>query len=121
MDREVVRDYCLNKPEAVEDFPFGADVAVFKVMGKMFALMPVTGAVSISLKCEPMLADILRSTFADVTPGYHLNKRHWNSVKLDGDSTIPLDEVFNMIDHSYEQVVKGLPKKVRERLSDGKF
>jgi predicted DNA-binding protein (MmcQ/YjbR family) len=113
MNREDVRDYCLSKSGAVEDFPFGADVAVIKVRDKMFALIPV-GDAQISLKCDPEWAVVLRQTFTAVQPGYHLNKRHWNTVTLDG--TIPDDQVCELIDHSYDLVVKSLPKAVRNTL-----
>ena len=115
MERTQLRDYCLSKVAAVEEFPFGEEVAVFKVMGKIFALIPV-GATPprISLKCDPTLAVILRETYPTVTPGYHLNKRLWNSIEVDG--TIPDDELFEMIDHSYQEVVKGLSKKERDAL-----
>jgi predicted DNA-binding protein (MmcQ/YjbR family) len=112
--RSNLRDYCLAKGGAIEDFPFGDEVAVFKVMGKMFALLPVAGAPQISLKCDPVFATVLRDTYPAVTPGWHLNKKHWNSVKVDG--SIPDDEILEMIDHSYEQVVKGLTKAARDRL-----
>jgi predicted DNA-binding protein (MmcQ/YjbR family) len=115
MDRNTLRDYCLSRKGAAEEFPFGVEVAVFKVMGKVFALLPVDGKLSISLKCDPTLAEILRQNYAAVTPGYHLNKRHWNSVLID--DTIPLDEIFDMIDHSYEQVINGMTKKERDALS----
>lgn len=115
MDRNILRDYCLSKLATVEEFPFGLDPAVFKVMGKMFALLPVSGDLSISLKCDPVLADILRQNYADVTPGYHLSKKHWNTVAITG--TIPPDEIFEMIDHSYDLVVKGLTKKQRAILA----
>ncbi len=114
MDREQLRDYCLSKKAALEDFPFGQEVAVMKVMGKMFALLPVEGALQISLKCGPIFATLLRDTYPAVTPGWHLNKKHWNDVKVDG--SIAEDEVLEMIDHSYEQVVKGLTKAQRAAL-----
>lgn len=115
MNRTQLRDYCLSKTAAVEEFPFGDEVAVFKVMNKIFALIPVeSDPPRISLKCDPMLAVMLRETYPTVTPGYHLNKQHWNSIEVDG--SIPDDEIYEMIDHSYQQVVKGLPKKDRESL-----
>ncbi len=114
MDNMALRAYCLSKPGAAETFPFGDDVRVFKVMGKMFALLPVAAPLNISLKCEPTWAQILRSTYPAIQAGYHLNKEHWNTVHLDG--TIPDDEVKTMIDHSYELVVKGLTKAQRKAL-----
>lgn len=113
LTRDDLRAYCNKLPEAEETFPFDADTLVMKVVGKMFALIPADGA-SISLKCEPELAVILRQTYPAVQGGYHLNKRHWNTVTSDG--TIPDDELYEMIDNSYHLVVKGLPKKDRERL-----
>jgi predicted DNA-binding protein (MmcQ/YjbR family) len=117
MNRNELRAYCLSKRGAGEDFPFGEDVAVYKVMGKMFALMPVNAPSQISLKCDPAFADVLRQTYAAVTPAYHLNKQHWNGIMIDG--SIPDDEIQEMIDHSYELVVKGLSKKDREKLEQG--
>ncbi len=111
---EDVRAYCLSRPAAVEEFPFGPDVRVFKVMGKMFALMPVD-TLSISLKCDPVLAQMQRDTYPAVQPGYHLNKRHWNSVTVDG--TIADDEIEEMIRHSYDLIVKKLKKADRETLA----
>jgi predicted DNA-binding protein (MmcQ/YjbR family) len=114
MNRSELRAYCLSKRGAREDFPFGEDVAVYKVMGKMFALIPVDAPPQISLKCDPTFAEVLRQTYAAVTPAYHLNKQHWNGVRVD--DSIPDDEIQEMIDHSYELVVKGLSKKAREKL-----
>jgi predicted DNA-binding protein (MmcQ/YjbR family) len=114
MDSKTLHTYCLSKPEATETFPFGEGVRVFKVMGKIFALLPVGKLVSISLKCEPTWAQILRSTYAAVRPGYHLNKEHWNTITFDG--TITDEEILGMIDHSYDQVVKRLSRKDREKL-----
>lgn len=114
MDRQTLDDYCLSRRAATREFPFGDDVAVYKVMGKMFALIPVGGALSISLKCDPVRAEMLRATYPAVTPGYHLNKRLWNTVTPDG--SIPDDEVLELIDHSYEEVVAGLTKAQRKAL-----
>ncbi len=118
MNRDDLRAYLLSKPHAVEDHPFGPGTAVYKVAGKMFALMPDDGPLSVSLKCDPYLATLLRENHPAVIPGYHLNKRHWNTVKLDGSIRDPLDddEVREMIDHSYDQVIKGLPKRVQAEL-----
>lgn len=107
--------HCLSKKGAVETFPFGPDARVLKVMDKMFAIMPVDGTASISLKCEPVWAQMLRDTYEAVKPGYHLNKQHWNTVLSDG--SIPDDEIREMIDHSYTLVVKSLKKSEREALA----
>src|SRR5207247_1900835 len=95
-------------------FPFGDDVRVYKVGGKMFALQPVSAPNQISLKCEPTWAQILRNTYPAVTGAYHLNKDHWNGVQCDG--TIPDDEILGMIDHSYALIVKSLTRKLRQEL-----
>lgn len=115
LDHAALEKYCLGKRGAVKEFPFGDDAAVFKVMGKMFALIGLNESARISLKCDPTRADILRGQFSAVTPGYHLNKRHWNTIVTD-DTDIPDDEVFELIDHSYELVVKSLSKKDRTQL-----
>lgn len=105
----------LAKPGAWEDYPFGPDAAVFKVKSKMFALIPVGAKpLRVNLKCDPHWAELLRENYAAVTPAYHMNKRHWNTVLLDG--TIPPDEVQEMIDHSYRLVVKGLTRAERADL-----
>jgi predicted DNA-binding protein (MmcQ/YjbR family) len=99
----------------VEDYPFGDEVAVFKVAGRMFALVslgPAPG--SVSLKCDPGLATDLRGRYAAVTPAYHLSKRHWNTVTLDG--SVPDEEVLELVDHSYDLVLKGLTNAQRNQL-----
>ena len=113
MDAASLKEYCMRKKGVTTDYPFDPEVQVFRVMGKIFALFPGDGP-SVNLKCDPTFAEVLRQTYAEVTPGYHMNKRHWNTIKLDGN--IPDDEIFEMVDHSYEQVVKGLTKKQREGL-----
>lgn len=116
LEHDDLRAYCLSQPGAREDFPFGPDAAVYKVSGKMFALIPVGSArTSISLKCDPVRAVMLRDTFSAVRPGYHMNKRHWNTVEIDG--TVPDDDVLELIEHSYALVVAGLPKAQREALA----
>ncbi len=113
MDVEAARRYLLGKPEAVEDFPFGPDVAVMKVRDKMFATLGQEGGEGrMNLKCDPDQALALRDIFTAVLPGYHMNKKHWNTIKLDG--SIPEGEIQRMIDHSFALVVGGLSKKVRE-------
>jgi predicted DNA-binding protein (MmcQ/YjbR family) len=109
MDLAEFREYCLTKPSATEGTPFGPDVLVFKVSGKMFALavldeLPTT----VNLKCDPDLALDLRDRYEQVRPGYHMNKKHWNTVEIE--NAIPDAELRKMIDHSYELVIKRLPK-----------
>jgi predicted DNA-binding protein (MmcQ/YjbR family) len=115
MDLAQFREYCLSKPHATEGTPFGPDVLAFKVGGKMFALaafeeVPTT----VNLKCDPDLALDLRDRYAQVKPGYHMNKKHWNTVEIE--TGIPDAELRKMIDHSYELVVRTLPKMKREKL-----
>jgi len=114
MDREQLFAYCLSKPGSEETYPFDMTTAVFKVMNKMFALIG-TGELSINLKCEPSHAEALRSLIPAVRPGYHMNKTHWNTVIIDG--SIPDDQIVDMIDHSYDLVVKGLRARDREYLA----
>ncbi|MCB0060800.1 MAG: MmcQ/YjbR family DNA-binding protein [Caldilineaceae bacterium] len=112
---DTLRAYLLAKRETTEERPFGPDALVFKVVGKMFALVAWQASpLRISLKCEPHLAEMLRTTYAAVQPGYHMNKRHWNTVLLDG--SIAEAEIKEMIDASYALVAKGLKKADRERL-----
>jgi predicted DNA-binding protein (MmcQ/YjbR family) len=107
--------YCLALPGAEETFPFGDEVLVFKVRGKMFALTPLERLpFSVSLKCDPDRAAALRDRYPAVQPGYHLNKAHWNTVELDG--SIADAEVRAWIDHSYELVVRSLKRAEREAL-----
>ncbi len=118
MDLAKFREYCLSKPQTTEGLPFGPDVVVFKVGGKMFALasldeVPTTA----NLKCDPDLALELRDRYEEVRPGYHMNKKHWNTVEIE--SGIPDAELRKMIDHSYELVVKRLPKATHVRNKGG--
>ena len=120
MNFEQTSGYLQNKPEALLCYPFDPDVSVFKVMGKMFALISPSGGKSpnklpqMNLKCDPLHAQELRDVFEAVIPGYHMNKKHWNTVILDG--SIPPSEIERMIDHSYTLVVKGLRKAERQQL-----
>ena len=118
LNEKMIRNYCATLKGSEETFPFGEVPLVFKVMGKMYGLMPIHVAdnepQTISLKCDPSLAQILRQTYPAVQPGYHLNKQHWNTITLD--RTIPDDEIKEMIDNSYALVVKGLKKADREAL-----
>jgi predicted DNA-binding protein (MmcQ/YjbR family) len=109
MDLARFREYCLRKSHATEDTPFGPDVLVFKVGGKMFALAALDEVPTrVNLKCDPDLALELRDRYEQVTPGYHMNKRHWNTVEIE--SAIPDAELRKMIDHSYDLVANGLPR-----------
>jgi predicted DNA-binding protein (MmcQ/YjbR family) len=115
MRRDDVLDFCASLPGATEDYPFGDGVAVFKVGGRMFALVPLEGSPgTVNLKCDPDLALELRARYAAVHPGYHQNKRHWNTVDLV--SSVEDDNLREMIDHSYELVINGLPRAKRARL-----
>lgn len=111
MDIESFRAYCLAKPEVTEGFPFDGQTLVFKVLGKMFALTDVDEFASVNLKCDPEEAALLRERYAGVLPGYHMNKRHWNTVMTDGSVGDQL--ITTLIDHSYDLVVAKLPKKDR--------
>jgi predicted DNA-binding protein (MmcQ/YjbR family) len=115
--RDEVLELCSGLPGAVEDYPFGDEVAVFKVGGKMFALVMLAGeSGSVTLKCDPVWAVELREIHAAVHPGYHTNKRHWNTVDLDG--TVADRELHAMIEHSYELIVSRLPRRERDRLPE---
>jgi len=117
MDLAQFREYCLSKLRATEDTPFGPDVLVFKVRGKMFALAALEEVpTTVNLKCEPDLALELRDRYEQVRPGYHMNKKHWNTVEIE--SGIPDAEVRRMIDHSYQLVIKSLPKAERKKLEN---
>ena len=110
-----LRRRCLGLPGTVEEFPFRPDLSVFKVHGKVFALVPLKSKpLRISLKCEPPLAEQLRDTYPSITPGYHLNKRHWNTVEVNG--SVPDRLVVDMIEDSYDLVVAKLPKRVQAEL-----
>jgi predicted DNA-binding protein (MmcQ/YjbR family) len=109
MDLAEFREYCLTKPGASEETPFGPDVLVFKVRGKMFALAALDEVpAAVNLKCDPDLALDLRDRYEQVRPGYHMNKKHWNTVEIE--SGILDVDLRKMIDHSYELVIEKLPK-----------
>lgn len=115
MDEQTLKKYFLSKPETEEDYPFGPDVPVFKVLGKMFGLIGFNkGVMRINLKCDPNEAQQLRDIYDAVIPGYHMNKTHWNTVIIDG--SLPDGEIERQIDHSYGLVVKGLKKADRTGL-----
>ena len=115
MNADELRASCAARPRAVETYPFGEDTAVYKVGGKMFALVPRNAdPPSVSLKCDPEWSQVLRNAYSAVRPGYHLNKKHWNTIVLDG--TVPDDEIVELIEHSYALVVDSLPQRVRAAL-----
>jgi predicted DNA-binding protein (MmcQ/YjbR family) len=115
MDPAGLRTFCLSLVGAVETFPFGPETTVFKVGGKMFALSRLDAdELSVSLKCEPHIAEALREAHAAVRPGWHLNKRHWNTVVIDG--SLPDQRVREMIEDSWDLVVEQLPVAVRRGL-----
>lgn len=117
MELFTLRNYCLGKPGTTEERPFGPDTLVYKVMGKMFALTSDERQPEyVNLKCDPDDAMFFRNQFEGVRPGYHMNKRLWNSVYLTSD--VPESLIREMIDDSYDLVVKGLPRKLRDQLHD---
>jgi len=109
MNQKTVEDYVLSMPNTVREYPFGEEVAVYKVSDKMFALMREVGEpIQLSLKCDPGLAEVLRQRYETVVPGYHLNKKHWNTLILTGQLSWP--EVQDLIRHSYYLVAPELLK-----------
>src|SRR6266568_4927954 len=115
MNAESFRAHCLNKAAATEGTPFGPDHIVFKVHGKMFALLALDEVPPrVNLKSDPDLALELRDRYEQVEPGYHMNKRHWNTVEID--SGVPEAELRKMIEHSYDLVARALPKAQRDQL-----
>ncbi len=114
MNIESFRSYCLAKPGVTEDLPFGPETLVFKVSGKMFTLTDVDNFKHIALKVVPENGETLREQYSSVVPAYHMNKKHWINVLMDG--AIPDKLVKTWIDNSYDLVVAGLPKKDREKL-----
>ncbi len=116
MDLEELREYCLSKVGATESMPFGEGVLVFKVAGKIFALAALDEIpATVNLKCDPDLALELRDRYEQVQPGHHMNKRHWNTVEIH--SGVPEAELRKMIEHSYDLVVRALPKAQRDQLT----
>ena len=115
MDAAALRAWCLAQPGAVEEFPFGPEHSVFKVAGKIFAISALDRSpLQVSVKCDPELALSLRAGYPAIRPGYHLNKRHWNTVTLDG--SLPDKMVRELVEDSYDLVVSGLPKRVQDEL-----
>lgn len=115
MNIETVREYCLSKNGAEEDYPFDEETLVFKVRGKMFALIPLEKIpLQINLKCDPEKAIELREQYEDVLPGWHMSKKHWNTIILEGN--IRWNDLKDWIDHSYDEVVKGLKKAEQSKI-----
>jgi predicted DNA-binding protein (MmcQ/YjbR family) len=114
MNIEELREYCLIKKGVTESFPFDETTLVFKVMDRMFALTDLEADLSVNLKCNPEKAMELRERYPSVIPGYHMNKKHWNTVLIDG--SIPDSLIYFWIDHSYELVVQGLSQKKKTEL-----
>lgn len=119
MNIEQLRAYCLNKKEVTEDFPFDDNVLVFKVLGKVFLLTGMdsweTGESAINVKCDPDRAQELRAEYQSIEPGYHMSKKHWNTIRIYKGELQP-KFIMELIDHSYDMVVKGMPKKMRDQL-----
>ena len=116
MNIEDLRTYCLNKKGVAESLPFSETALVFKVQNKMFALTDLEKFEFVNLKCDPEEAIELRETLNGIKPGYHMNKKHWNSVYLNSDVEDKM--VFKLVDESYNLVVKSLTKKLREELQN---
>lgn len=116
MNIEEYRDYCLGKKSVTESFPFDETTLVFKVAGKMFSLTSIDSFEFINLKCDPERSTELRERFNGIKPGYHMNKKHWNSISTQQD--VPDQLILELIDHSYELVFNSLPKNVRNGLQN---
>ena len=117
MDIETFRDYCLHKKGVEETFPFDNVTLVFKVMGKMFALTGLDNEVfEVNLKADPEWSPELREQYPDIRPGFHMNKNHWNTVHFEGELSDKF--LLELIDHSYDMVVKGLTKKLKKELEE---
>lgn len=112
MNIEEFRAYCLNRKGVTESFPFDDKVLVFKVLGKMFALVDVDEFESFNAKCDPDRALQLREQYPGIQPGYHMNKQHWNTVSADG--SVPDELMKELVDHSFDLVYASLPKSVKE-------
>lgn len=115
MDIESFRSYCLAKSGTTEGFPFDENTLVIKVGNKMFTAFDVDHFESVNLKCKPDYATELRTNYDGIIPGYHMNKKHWNTVLMDG--SVPDKLIYELIDLSYELVIKGMTKKQREELN----
>ena len=110
------REYCLSKPGTSEDTPFDENTLCFKVGGKIFAIIDIELFESVNLKCDPEKAVELREQYSGIVPGYHMNKKHWNTVMFDGSVSDKL--ILELVDHSYDLIFNSLPKKIKESFSD---
>lgn len=121
MNIEQLREYCLNKKGVTDHFPFDENVLVFKVAGKMFLLTGMDswekGEAAINLKCDPDYAQELRAEYESIEPGYHMSKKHWNTLRLQNNELKP-QFIIELINHSYDLVVKGLPQKLKDSLNE---
>ena len=118
MNIEEIRDYCLAKPGVTEGLPFGEDTLVFKVGEKLFLLISISDSTHFNVKCDPERAVELREQYSEVQPGYHMNKKHWNTISTDGSLT--RRQLCDMIDHSYQLVLNSLSKILRARIDGNK-
>ena len=115
MDIEFYHSYCLSKPGVVEEFPFDKETLVLKVGGKIFSLFNIDTFDSVNLKCDPERAIHMRERYSGIKPGYHMNKKHWNTVSFEMD--VPDQLILEMTDHSYDLVLNSLPKTIRAEIS----
>ena len=116
MNVESVRNYCLQKPGSEETFPFDEETLVFKVMGKMFALLPLEKQGTVNLKCEPSYALELREQYPEIQPGYHMSKKHWNTIEFHSDVNDKM--MCQLINDSYDLVFKSLTKKIQSEIKE---
>lgn len=120
MQIDQLRDFCISKKGVTEHFPFDDVTLVFKVMNKMFALVGLekweNGETSVNLKCDPDWAEELRAEYDSVNPGFHMNKKHWNTVTLNSDVSDKF--AYELVNHSYDLIVKSLPKKTQKELEN---
>lgn len=115
MNIDFFRTYCLKKRGVTEDTPFDEDTLCFKVGGKIFAIIDISFFQSVNLKCDPEWAMELRERYGGILPGYHMNKKHWNTVSFDG--SIPDPFILELVDHSYELVFSSLSKKIKDQIT----
>jgi predicted DNA-binding protein (MmcQ/YjbR family) len=110
------REYCLSKPGTSEDTPFDENTLCFKVVGKIFAIIDIELFQSVNLKCDPEKAVELREQYSDIVPGYHMNKKHWNTVMFNASVSDKL--ILELVDHSYDLILNSLPKKIRDGIQN---